>query len=401
MENIFMEGLPHKAMGLVDFKNAEINAQKLIDTFNLSIKPRQKVGRLSVANQQMVEIMKAIHRNSKILAFDEPTAPLSENEIKSLFSVIRRLRDEGKVILYVSHRLDELYGITDKMVIFKDGEYVTTLKTGETNNEELIRHMVGREISDIYNSLERNMNVGEPILELRGMTSKHVADVSLTLRAGEILGFAGLVGSGRSELWNAVYGQDKVLSGEILLDGGPVRMKSPKEAIGRGLALCPEDRKEQGLVLHQTVSTNITIPLLKEISAFGLINRKKEEALAERVVDDFSVKTPTIKKIVSQLSGGNQQKIILGRWMSAGPRILIMDEPTKGIDVGAKSEIYEFAYKLAKQNIAIVFISSELTEVLNVSDRVAVMREGRLQVILDREECTEDKVLSYAMVGGG
>ena len=398
MENIFMEGLPHKALGIVDFGKAERESQKLIDTFGVSITPTQKVGTLSTANQQMVEIMKAIHRNSMVLAFDEPTAPLSENEIRALFKVIKQLRDEGKIILYVSHRLDELYEVTDKMVIFKDGEYVTTLKTDETNNAELVKYMVGREIGDIFNVSERNSNIGEPVLELKNLTTKHVSDVSLTLRAGEILGFAGLVGSGRSELWEAVYGADKILSGEILIDGAGVRLKSPKEAIAKGITLCPEDRKEQGLVLHQSVRTNITIPHLKRISKLGVMNSKKEAALSEKVVDDFSIKTPTIKKIVSQLSGGNQQKIILGRWMSAKPRILIMDEPTKGIDVGAKSEIYELAYQLAKQNIAIVFISSELMEVLNVSDRIAVMREGRLKVILDREDCTEDKVLSYAMV---
>ena len=398
MENIFMESLPHKKLGIVDFKRTEREAQKLIDMFNLNIKPRQKVGSLSVANQQMVEIMKAIHRDSAVVAFDEPTAPLSENEIKSLFAIIKKLRDEGKIIIYVSHRLDELYEVTDKMVIFKDGEYVTTLKTGETNNSELIKYMVGREIGDIFNTSERNDNIGEPILELRNLTTKYVTDISLSLRAGEIMGFAGLVGSGRSELWNAVFGADKVLSGEILIDGSCVRVKSPKDAIARGITLCPEDRKEQGLITHQSVRTNITIPLLKKLSKFNILNRKMEDDAATRVVNDFSVKTPTIKKIVSQLSGGNQQKIILGRWMSANPRILIMDEPTKGIDVGSKSEIYDFAYKLAKQNIAIVFISSELMEVINVSDRVAVMREGRLQVVLDRADCTEDRILSYAMV---
>ena len=399
MENIFMEGLPHKAMGVVDFKKAQRDAQGLIDTFGLNIDPRQKVGSLSVANQQMVEIMKAIHRNSTVIAFDEPTAPLSEHEIQSLFSIIKQLRDEGKVIIYVSHRLEELYEVTDKMVIFKDGEYVTTLKTTETNNSELVRHMVGREITDVYNTLDRNKNIGDTLLELKNLTTKYVTDISLTLRVGEILGFAGLVGSGRSELWSAVYGADKVLSGEVLIDGAPVKLNTPKDAIALGITLCPEDRKEQGLILHQSVRTNVTIPLLKRLSSFGVINRKKEDAAAEKVVEDFSVKTPTIKKIVAQLSGGNQQKIILGRWMSAGPRILIMDEPTKGIDVGSKSEIYELAYQLAKQNIAIVFISSELTEVINVSDRIAVMREGCLQAILDREDCTEDIILSYAMEG--
>jgi L-arabinose transport system ATP-binding protein len=393
-----MEGLPHRALGIVDFKKAEQETQKLIDTFGINIRPRQKVGELSVANQQMVEIMKAVHRNSPIIAFDEPTAALTTSEINALFTVIRQLRSEGKVILYVSHRLEELYEVTDKMVIFKDGEYVTTLQTDQTNNDELVRYMVGRDIGDIYNTLERNHDIGSVVLELKNLTTKYVTDISLTLHSGEILGFAGLVGAGRSELWNAVFGADRVLSGEILLDGVPVRMKSPRAAIEHGIALCPEDRKEQGLVLQQSVRTNITIPIMDKVSRRGVINRKKEKALASKVVEDFSVKTPSVEKIVVQLSGGNQQKVILGRWMSAGPRILIMDEPTKGIDVGAKSEIYALAYQLAKQNIAIVFISSELTEVINVSDRVAVMREGRLQAILDRNDCTEDKVLSYAMV---
>jgi ABC-type sugar transport system ATPase subunit len=398
MENVFMDGLPHGALGIVDFKKAARETQKLIDTFGMKINPAQKAGSLSVAGQQMVEIMKAVHRNSFIIAFDEPTAALTENEIKSLFTVIRQLRSEGKIVLYVSHRLEELYEVTDKMVVFKDGEFTAELQTRQTNNDELVKYMVGREIGDIYKTLSRNRDIGGVTLEIRNLTTKYVTDISLTLRAGEILGFAGLVGSGRSELWNAVFGADKVLSGEILLDGVPVKLKSPKTAIGHGIALCPEDRKEQGLVLRQSVRTNITIPIMRKISKYGLVNRKKEKALAVKVTDDFNVKTPSVEKIVMQLSGGNQQKIILGRWMSSGPRILIMDEPTKGIDVGAKSEIYELAYRLAKQNMAIVFISSELTEVINVSDRVAVMRAGRLEAILDREECTEDKVLSYAVV---
>ncbi len=398
MENIFMEGLPHKAFGFVDFRKAERDAQKIIDAFGMHIKPRQKVSNLSVANQQMVEIMKAVQRNSPIIAFDEPTAALTDKETKALFKVILQLKDEGKVILYVSHRLEELYEITDKMVILKDGEYVTTLQTSRTNNNELVKYMVGREIGDIYNSLDRNHRIGEVVLELKEITTKHVFDISLTLRRGEILGFAGLVGSGRSELWEAVFGISKILTGEVILNGKTVNFNNPRAAIENGIALCPEDRKEQGLILLQSARVNITLPSLKKISKNGFINRVKECALSEKVVKDFGIKTPSIEKMVIQLSGGNQQKIILGRWMTSEPTILIMDEPTKGIDVGAKSEIYEFAYALAKQNIAIVFISSELTEVINVSDRVAVMKEGRLRAILDRDECLEDKVLSYAIV---
>jgi ABC-type sugar transport system ATPase subunit len=398
MENVFMDGLPHNAFGIVDFKTAERETQKLIDIFNVKADPCQKVSELSVANQQMVEIMKAVRRDSSIIAFDEPTAPLTENEIKALFKVICHLRSEGKVILYVSHRLEELYQVTDKMVILKDGEFVTSLKTSETNSDELVKYMVGREIGDIYNSLERNHNIGNVILELKNLTTNYVTDISLSLRAGEILGFAGLVGSGRSELWEAIFGAEKVLSGEILYEGSPVRFKNPKDAIKKGIALCPEDRKEQGLVLQQPIRMNISFPIMNQISKHGVIRKKKELSLAAKVVKAFRVITPSIEKHAAQLSGGNQQKIILGRWMSAEPRVLIMDEPTKGIDVGAKSEIYELAYKLAKQNIAIVFISSELTEVINVSDRIAIMREGRLQTIINREDCTEDKVLSYAMV---
>lgn len=397
MENIYMEGLPHNRFGVVNFRQAEKDAQQLIDIFGLPINPRQKVSELSVANQQMVEIMKAVQRDSTIIAFDEPTAALSEHEIRSLFEIIRKLKSEGKVILYVSHRLEELYEITDKMIILKDGVHVASLRTNETNNEELLRYMVGRDIGDIYNANDRSHEIGEPVLEIRNLTTKKVENISLTLHKGEILGFAGLVGAGRSELWNAVFGADKILSGEILLDGKPVDLKTPRDAVANGIALCPEDRKEQGLVLHQTVCNNVTIPILNRISSRGVINRQQERSIAKKVTEDFNVKTPSIETAVIQLSGGNQQKIILGRWMSAGPRILIMDEPTKGIDVGAKSEIYQFAYKLAREGIAIVFISSELTEVINVSDRVAVMREGRLQAILDRDECTENVVLSYAM----
>ena len=227
MENIFMEGLPHKAFGFVDFRKAERDAQKIIDAFGMHIKPRQKVSNLSVANQQMVEIMKAVQRNSPIIAFDEPTAALTDKETKALFKVILQLKDEGKVILYVSHRLEELYEITDKMVILKDGEYVTTLQTSRTNNNELVKYMVGREIGDIYNSLDRNHRIGEVVLELKEITTKHVFDISLTLRRGEILGFAGLVGSGRSELWEAVFGISKILAGEVILNGKTVNFNNP------------------------------------------------------------------------------------------------------------------------------------------------------------------------------
>ncbi|NLV49678.1 MAG: sugar ABC transporter ATP-binding protein [Clostridiales bacterium] len=400
MENLYVGSLPKTKLGLYDKRKLYNNAKELIDRFNIDIDPVQLVGRLSVAYQQMVEIMKAVKRNSDIIAFDEPTAPLTDTEIKILFDIIKKLKDEGKVIIYVSHRLAEIFQITDSIVVLKDGHYVTSLETAQTNETELIKAMVGRDIGDTYNNLSRNTDFGDVVLDVRNLKTPYVHDISFQVRKGEIVGLAGLIGSGRTEVARALFGADPVTGGEIYLDGEKVSFKSPREAIDKGVALCPEDRKEEGLVMQRSIKDNIAMPVVDRVSKGLLIDPDAIRALAEKAVDKYSIKTPSIEKISSELSGGNQQKVILGRWTSEKmeTKVLILDEPTKGIDVGTKAEIYQTICDLAKQGIAVVLISSELTEVINLSDTILTMHNGHITGCLTRQEATEEKVLALAML---
>lgn len=399
MENVFMEGLPTKALGLVDYNKLENETQKIIDIFKLPIHPRQIVDELSVAYQQMVEIMKAYRRNSLVIAFDEPTAPLSSGEIIALFDVINSLKKEGKIILYVSHRLQELYEIAEEIVVMKDGELVAQVTPQTASVQQLVASMVGRDLGDVFDLLERNDQFGDVVLEARNLTSNYINDVSFELHKGEILGFSGLVGSGRTEVARAVFGADSIKSGEIFVEGRKADIRDPGDAIRLGIGLCPEDRKEQGLVLMAAIKHNISLPILDRVTKWGFIDNNAECDMAEREVSRFSIKAPTVEKQVIELSGGNQQKVILGRWLAANPNVLILDEPTKGIDAGAKAEIYQIVCDLAKTGIGIIFISSELTEVINICDNIVVMREGSISGRLTRQEATEEKALSMAMIG--
>ncbi len=396
-ENVFMDCLPTIKGGIVDFAEAHRETKKIIDVFGLDIKPTEKVKNLSVAHQQMVEIMKAYRRNSRIIAFDEPTASLSEKEIDALFQLIEKLRKEGKVILYVSHRLKELFQITDNIIVLKDGCFVKAVKTKEANEAELIRLMVGRDLGDIFNSLDRNTNIGDVVLEVKNLKNENINNVSFRLHKGEVLGFAGLVGAGRTETMRAIFGEDALEYGEIFIEGKKIEIKSPQDAITAGIGLCPEDRKDQGLVLNRSIKDNITISNYAKVAKKGVINRKKETEISQKAVEKYNIKTPSIHKVVIELSGGNQQKVILGRWMSSNLKVLILDEPTKGIDVGAKSEIYQMVCDLAKSGLGVIFISSELPEILNVCDNIIVMYNGRINGSLSRAEVSDEKVLALAM----
>ncbi len=399
MENIYLEDMPAGKFGIINRTQLLKKTQEIIDLFGLPISPTDTVGWLPVAYQQMVEIMKAYRRDSDIIAFDEPTAPLTDAEIAILFKLIRQLKQRGKVILYVSHRMAEIFQISDDIVVLKDGSFVTALKTAETNEPALVKAMVGRDIGDTYANLKRNDKIGDVLLEVNNLVTNDVNNVSFKLHRGEVLGFAGLVGAGRTEVMRAVFGADPILSGEIKIEGKPVHFKSPSDAIESGIALCPEDRKEQGLVLRKSIFENITIPVLKKIKRGLFLNRKTEYELANEAVKKYAIKTPTVEKKVMQLSGGNQQKVILGRWTSEKmvTKVLILDEPTKGIDVGTKAEVYQMVCDFAKQGIGVIFISSELTEVLNVSDRIIVMHNGHITGTVTREEATEENVLQLAM----
>lgn len=399
MENVFLQESPANMLGVVNFSQLKNKTQELIDRFELPISPTTLVGRLSTAYQQMVEVMRAYRRDSKIIAFDEPTAPLTDKEIETLFKLIAQLRDESKIILYVSHRLAEIFQITDEIVVLKDGKLVKQLTTGDSNEPELIRAMVGRDIGDTYSHLKRNEVIGDTLLEVKNLVTDVVKDVSFDLKRGEVLGFAGLVGAGRTEVVRAIFGADKIISGEIILEGKQLKCKEPKDAIEAGIALCPEDRKDDGLVLYRGIRENTTMPILKKMKKLFLLNRKREYEVTDDAIRKFSIRTPSPDKTVLDLSGGNQQKVILGRWTTVeiGTKVLILDEPTKGIDVGTKAEIYQMICDFAKTGIGVIFISSELTEVINISDRILVMHEGQMTGQVLREDATEENVLALAM----
>ena len=402
-ENIYLGRMPVNRFGFIDTRKANEDAAKIIHDFGLPIAPDTKVKDLSIAYQQMVEIMKAYSReNLKVICFDEPTASLSDSEIESLFKIIEKLKAEGKIIIYVSHRMDEIQRITDKVAIFKDGRYVDTVKTGVVPEADMIHMMVGRSLGDIYKDLDRDKTIGDVLLEVKGVSSDYVLENSFVLRKGEVLGFSGLVGAGRTELMRAIIGADAMKTGEVCLEGKKIHNRSPHEAMEHGIVLVPEDRKLQGILANLSISDNINISLLdKNSNRFGFVSRKKEEKVAGDGIRNFKIKTPSPDKKIVELSGGNQQKCIVARWISTNPKVLILDEPTKGIDVGAKSEFYQMICEFAKQGLGVILISSELPEVIGLSDRIIVMKGRKIVGEVSREEATESRLLSLGMIGEG
>ena len=400
MENIFLAEQPLTKIRTVSSVQLRKKTKELVDSFGLGIDLDEPVGKLPIAYQQMVEVIKAYRRNSRVIAFDEPTAPLTDTEIRILFRVISQLKQEGKIILYVSHRLSEIFQVSDSIVVLKDGCLVKTFTTNETDEHELVKAMVGRDIGDTYASLCRNDAIGDVLLEVDGLKTDILNGISFKLRRGEVLGFAGLIGSGRTEVARAIFGADAVTEGEIKLEGKQVRFRSPRDAIKNGVLLCPEDRKEQGLVLMRSVRDNTTMPILEKVKKRLFLDNHLEDEISIEAINRYSIKTPTVDKTIMELSGGNQQKVILGRWTSSKmtTKVLILDEPTKGIDVGTKSEMYQMVCDFAKQGIGVIFISSELTEVINLADNIIVMRNGHITGRVSREEATEENVLSLAML---
>ncbi len=396
-ENIFIGNMPKKGI-LIDFGELNRKAKAIIEEFGLSVSPAERVKDISVAYQQMVEIMKACSRNADIICFDEPTAPLTDAEIPILFRIIRKLKKMNKVIIYVSHRMNELFQIADRVIVFKDGKFVADKKMTETDEPELIRLMVGRDLGDVFQSLKRNKKQGEVVLEMNRVTTDRIKEVSLQVHAGEILGLSGLAGAGRTETARAVFGADPMVSGEMFLDGQAYRPKSPRDAMDHGIALCPEDRKLEGLALIRSVKENIDVSILNRVTRAGFVDEKKEAEFIRQSIEDFSIKTPSPEQKTLYLSGGNQQKIILARWLAIRPKLVIFDEPTKGIDVGAKAEIYQMICDTAGSGAAVILISSELPEVIGLSDRILVMKEGRVRGEILQKDATEALVLSYAMM---
>lgn len=399
-ENIFLGREPSAALpGFIDFRKLYRDAQDVMDSLGVPVDVRAEVSRLSVAQQQMVEIGKATSRNSRIIAMDEPSATLTDHELQNLFELIKKLRSQGVGIIYISHRMEEIFSICDRVTVFRDGHHVATKRIEDTDREDVIKMMVGRELKESIP--KRPATPGEPILEVKGLTRKGVFhDISFTVRRGEIVGIGGLVGAGRTEVARAIFGADPIDAGEIRFEGQVIRPRSPREAIEKGIGLVPEDRKSLGLVLNMVVRENTTLANLDLLSTLGFVNRKKENEVSEQYKRDLRIRTPTIEQEVRNLSGGNQQKVVLAKWLFTQSRLLIFDEPTRGIDVGSKVEIYELMNDLAAKGAGMIMISSELPELLGMSDRILVMHEGRLAGELSRAEATQERVMQLATGGG-
>ncbi|MCL6520422.1 MAG: sugar ABC transporter ATP-binding protein [Armatimonadetes bacterium] len=398
-ENIFLGREPKGILpGFIDFKTMYAEAQRVIDSLGVKLDVRTPVNRLSVAQQQMVEVAKATSRNASIIAMDEPSATLTEHELQNLFELIRSLKSKGVSIIYISHRLEEIFQIADRVTVLRDGRLVGTKPVSEIDRDEIIRMMVGRELKEKIP--KESVEFGPPALTIKGLSRKGILhDISFTVHKGEVLGIAGLVGAGRTELARAIFGADPIDSGEIWLNGTRVDIRSPRDAIQLGIGLVTEDRKELGLILGMVVRENISLANLDSLTRFGFVNRREEKKAALKFVEDLMIKTPSIEQQVQNLSGGTQQKVVLAKWLFTQSKVLIFDEPTRGIDVGSKVEIYQLMNQLAANGAAIIMISSELPEILGMSDRIIVMHEGRIAGELSREEATQEKIMHLATGG--
>ncbi len=398
-ENIYLGREPRAVIpGFVDFRKLYADAQAVIDNLGVKIDARTPVNRLSIAQQQMVEIAKATSRKSKIIVMDEPSATLTAHELVALFRLMRQLKSEGVAIVYISHRLEEINEVCDRATIMRDGKWVATEDVKNLTREDIIRLMVGRELKDAIPKVAAEQ--GQVALAVKNLNRTGVLhNISFEVKQGEVLGIAGLVGAGRTETARAIFGADPIDSGTIEVFGKPVKIKSPQDAIKYGIGLVTEDRKQQGLVLGMAVRENTTLANLGALANLGFINGREERKVAEKYRSDLGVKTPHIEQAVQNLSGGNQQKVVLAKWLYTGSKILIFDEPTRGIDVGAKSEIYKLMNALAAQGVAIIMISSELPEVMGMSDRILVMHEGRITGELNRAEATQEKIMHLATGG--
>ena len=394
-ENIFLGHLPKKG-AVIDWAYVHARSREILDSLGVNLPTDKVAGELSVAQQQMVEIAKALNRDTRVLIMDEPSAVLSEKDLDNLFDVVRNLQARGIGIVYISHRMKEIFALADEVTVLKDGRYVATKQLADVTMDDLVRLMIGRDLEDVYP--KREPKPGEVVLEVTHLAQQHLAkDVSFSVRAGEIVGFAGITGSGRTEVARVIFGADPPTHGEMKLFGKPYRPRSPRDAIDHGVALVTEDRKRQGLLLKLQVFFNTTVSGLKRLSKGGVLQLKDEAKLVQEWIQNLRIKTPSADFLVVNMSGGNQQKVILARWLSLGIKVFIMDEPTRGIDVGSKAEIYQIMADLADQGVGIIMISSELPEVLGMSDRVLVMREGHIVKELSRDEATEESIMLYAV----
>ena len=396
-QNIYIGREPMVNGIYIDDRKMEQEARKLFDKIGIDIDPSVKVGSLTVGKQQMVEIAKAVSHDSKILILDEPTAALTQTEVEELFKIMNDLKAKGIGMIYISHRMDEINRISDRITVMRDGEYVGTLNTADTTKDEIVKMMVGRVIYGDKKEQSTVSDDAEVVLEVKNLNrGKEIKDVSFKLRRGEILGFSGLMGAGRTEVARAIYGADKPDSGEIYINGKKVRNKTPEEAVKNGICYLSEDRKRYGLLLDKSIAENSVLSNLDDYIKGGWINDSKIEEAAEKENAKLKTKTPSMKQLLKNLSGGNQQKVIIARWLLKNSDIFIFDEPTRGIDIGAKSEMYTLMEELAAQGKSIIMISSELSEIQRLSDRVVVMCEGRITGELDIADATQEKIMAYA-----
>ncbi len=394
-ENILLGHLPQRAFNRVDWNATRVKAREGLSVLDVEIDLDTKVEDLSVAHQQAVEIARALSRQAQIFVMDEPTSALAGREVDNLIQLISRLKAQGRGVVFITHKLDEVFRVADRITVLRDGCKIDTLKRTDATASQIVNLMVGRSIESLF--LKEEVKIGEPVLEVRELTREGIFEnISLTLHRSEILGLVGLVGSRRSDLARAIFGADAVDAGEILIEGQPVAGLSPNRVISMGMALVPEDRKRQGLVLEMSVADNLTLAVLKRLGQLGFRDRGEEQARASQIAHNLAIATPSLRTNVISLSGGNQQKVVIGKWLATHPRILILDEPTRGIDVGAKAEVYAIMQRLAQQGVAMLLSSSELAEILGVSDRILVMHQGRITGEFTRGEATEEAIMGCA-----
>lgn len=396
-ENIFLGRLPLTKMGFIDWKELNRATEKILKRLGLDVDPETNVDELSVAQAQMVEIAKCLSTDSKIIIMDEPTAALTDEEIHTLFNIIESLVEEGISIIYISHRMDEIFSIADRITVFRDGKYIRTMHTKDTNHDELVSLMVGKNITDLYPY--RNYQPKEVVFQVENIKGPQVKNISFSLHKGEILGIAGLMGAGNIELSKILFGALQGQSGRVILNDKEISIKKPIDAIETGIGLVPDDRKNEGLVLVRSVKENISMSSLSKFEENGFINQSKENKNVEIKIKELNVKLSSKEQQVENLSGGNQQKVVFAKILEAEPTICMLNEPTRGVDVGAKAEIYQIMNELTEQGKSIILISSDLPELIGMSDRILVMKEGKIVKTIMRQEATQEKVLAYAAGG--
>jgi ribose transport system ATP-binding protein len=398
-KNVYLGREPrHSIPGFVNWKKLYDQTEKLLGRLNLDVAARAEAQVLSIAQQQMVEVAKALSIDADLIAMDEPTSSLTEKETEILFDVMRRLKEQGVAIIFITHRLEEVFEVSDRITVLRDGRHIATAPTDELNHNKVVELMVGRELDNMYPYSETEQR--GVVLQANDLTDGQELDrVSLELQGGQILGVAGLIGAGRTALAETLFGLRQATGGEIHIDGKAVKLRSAKQAISQGLGFVPEDRKLQGLFLNMAVRENITMSSTSLVSNFGFVNSIKANKLADEYVEKLDIRTPSLRQRIRNLSGGNQQKVVIARWLTLKPRVLILDEPTRGVDVGAKAEIHGLMRQLAEEGVAVLMISSELPEIIGVSDRILVMHEGRVTGRFERDEASQDMIM-HAATGG-